>query len=82
MQRVEKHFAQDIQGVYFTGSYPTGLRIHQQFSDRPEVILALEMGGNNPLVIDERMKDLNAAVYQTLLSTLITSGHDALVQDA
>lgn len=65
--------AQDIQGVYFTGSYPTGLRIHQQFSDRPEVILALEMGGNNPLVIDE-ISDIHAAVYHTLLSTMITSG--------
>lgn len=65
--------SQDIQGIYFTGSYPTGLRIHQQFSDRPEVILALEMGGNNPLVVDE-VRDLNAAVYQSLLSTLITSG--------
>lgn len=65
--------AQDIQGVYFTGSYATGLKIHQQFSDRPEVILALEMGGNNPLVIDE-VSDLNAAVYQTILSTLLTSG--------
>lgn len=62
-----------IQGVYFTGSYATGLAIHRQFSERPEVILALEMGGNNPLVIDE-VKDINAAVYQTLLSTLITSG--------
>lgn len=65
--------SQDIQGVFFTGSYPTGLRIHQQFADRPEVILALEMGGNNPLVIDE-VSDLNAAVYHTLLSTMITSG--------
>ena len=65
--------SQDIQGVYFTGSYPTGLRIHQQFSNRPEVILALEMGGNNPLIIDT-ISDINAAVYQTLLSTLITSG--------
>lgn len=65
--------AQDIQGVYFTGSYPTGLRIHQQFNNRPEVILALEMGGNNPLVLAE-VADLKAAVYHTLLSTLITSG--------
>ncbi len=65
--------SQDINGVYFTGSYPTGLKIHQQFSNRPEVILALEMGGNNPLVIDD-VSDLNAAVYNTLLSTLITSG--------
>ncbi|HHT0591729.1 TPA: succinylglutamate-semialdehyde dehydrogenase [Legionella anisa] len=64
---------QDIQGVYFTGSYATGLRIHQHFSSKPEVILALEMGGNNPLVIDE-VTDLNAAIYHTLLSTLITAG--------
>lgn len=65
--------SQEIQGVYFTGSYATGLRIHQQFSNKPEVILALEMGGNNPLIIDEVI-DLDAAVYNTLLSTLITAG--------
>ncbi len=62
-----------IHGVYFTGSYATGLRIHQQFANRPEVILALEMGGNNPLVIDE-VQDIDAAVYHTLLSAFITSG--------
>ncbi len=65
--------AQTIQGVYFTGSYATGLKIHQQFSNRPEVILALEMGGNNPLVIDE-LEDIDAAVYHTLLSSFITAG--------
>lgn len=64
---------QDIQGVYFTGSYATGLKIHQQFSHRPEVILALEMGGNNPLVIDE-VKNIKAAVYQSILSSFITAG--------
>jgi succinylglutamic semialdehyde dehydrogenase len=63
----------NIQGVYFTGSYTTGLKIHQQFSSRPEVILALEMGGNNPLVIGE-ITDIKAAVYQALLSTYITAG--------
>lgn len=66
--------SQDIQGVYFTGSYLTGLRIHQQFSLRPEVILALEMGGNNPLVIADPIQNLDAAIYHTLLSTFITSG--------
>lgn len=65
--------AADIQGVYFTGSYATGKRIHQLFADRPEVILALEMGGNNPLIIDNDV-DREAAVYQTVLSTLITAG--------
>ncbi|WP_419418776.1 succinylglutamate-semialdehyde dehydrogenase [Legionella sp. D16C41] len=63
----------DIQGVYFTGSYATGKIIHRQFSERPEVILALEMGGNNPLVVDE-VSDVDAAIYQTILSTVITAG--------
>lgn len=63
----------DLQGVFFTGSYTTGKRIHQQFSEKPEVILALEMGGNNPLIIDETV-DCEAAVYQTLISSLISSG--------
>ncbi|MBJ15299.1 MAG: succinylglutamate-semialdehyde dehydrogenase [Legionellaceae bacterium] len=64
---------QPIHGVFFTGSYQTGKRLHQLFNERPEVILALEMGGNNPLVIDE-VADIKAALYQTLLSTLITAG--------
>ncbi|RMX18704.1 succinylglutamate-semialdehyde dehydrogenase [Legionella jordanis] len=63
----------DIQGLYFTGSYRAGKAIHQYFSGRPEVILALEMGGNNPLIVDA-IKDIKAAVYQTLLSTMLTSG--------
>ncbi|MBN9229977.1 MAG: succinylglutamate-semialdehyde dehydrogenase [Legionella sp.] len=69
----ETLLAQDIQGVYFTGSYSTGLRIHQQFAHRPEVILALEMGGNNPLVISE-LQHVDAAVYHSILSTMITAG--------
>ena len=63
----------DIQGVFFTGSYQTGVKINQQFSDRPEVILALEMGGNNPLIIDE-ISHIPAAVYHAVLSTMITAG--------
>jgi len=63
----------DIQGVYFTGSYNTGVKINQQFATRPHVILALEMGGNNPLVIDN-IKDIEAAVYQCVISTVITAG--------
>jgi succinylglutamic semialdehyde dehydrogenase len=44
---------EDIQGVFFTGSFAAGLAINKQLSDRPEVILALEMGGNNPLIVDD-----------------------------
>lgn len=62
-----------INGVFFTGSYQTGVKINQQLSNRPDVIITLEMGGNNPLVIDE-VNDMNAAVYNTLLSSFLTSG--------
>ncbi len=63
-----------VHAVCFTGSYQAGLSIHKQLSARPEVLLALEMGGNNPLVIDNGLKDIKAAVYNTLLSAFITTG--------
>lgn len=63
----------DIRGVFFTGSSQTGLILQKSLSERPEVILALEMGGNNPLVIWDT-KDLKAAAYQTILSAYITAG--------
>lgn len=63
-----------IQGIYFTGSYQTGLAIHKKFSERPEVILALEMGGNNPLLIDNEINALKAALYHTIISSFITAG--------
>lgn len=65
--------SKDIQGVYFTGSYRTGLRIHKTFSDKPEVILALEMGGNNPLIVEDAA-NMQAAVYTAIQSSFITSG--------
>jgi succinylglutamic semialdehyde dehydrogenase len=64
---------EDIQGVAFTGSYRAGLSIHESMSRRPEVLLALEMGGNNALVVDH-VSNIPAAVYQTLLSSFITAG--------
>ncbi len=63
----------DIDGVYFTGSYETGRKIHQHFAGRPEIILALEMGGNNPLIIDN-VKNIDAAIFHTIMSAYITSG--------
>lgn len=63
----------DVQGVFFTGSSATGFLINAQFSHRPEVLLALEMGGNNPLIIEE-VNNRKAAIYSTLLSTLLSAG--------
>lgn len=39
-----------IDGLLFTGSAATGAALRRQFATRPEVILALELGGNNPLI--------------------------------
>ena len=64
---------QAIDGVLFTGSSATGKMLHAQFGGRPEVILALEMGGNNPLIIFE-VSNLEAAVYETMLSAFTSSG--------
>ncbi|MFT6914569.1 MAG: succinylglutamic semialdehyde dehydrogenase [Motiliproteus sp.] len=63
----------ELDGLFFTGSSRTGHLLHQQFSGHPDKILALEMGGNNPLIVDE-VSDLKAAVHDTLQSAYITSG--------
>lgn len=65
--------AADIHGVLFTGSSATGIALHKQFAGRPEIVLALEMGGNNPLIVSG-VSDLKAAVYETLLSAYTGSG--------
>ncbi|MFG0380432.1 succinylglutamate-semialdehyde dehydrogenase [Pseudomonas sp. zbq_18] len=62
-----------IDGLFFTGSSRTGNLLHSQFAGRPDKILALEMGGNNPLVVDE-VKDLDAAVYTIIQSAFISAG--------
>lgn len=63
----------DINAVFFTGSWAAGQWIHQQFAGRPQVMLALEMGGNNPLIVHD-ISDLPAAAYLTIQSAFITSG--------
>ena len=40
-----------VRGLCFTGSYETGRRIKEQCLDRPELLLALEMGGKNTAVV-------------------------------
>ncbi|MEE9100785.1 succinylglutamate-semialdehyde dehydrogenase [Pseudomonas nitroreducens] len=63
----------DIDGLFFTGSSRTGNLLHSQFGGRPQKILALEMGGNNPLIVDE-VKDVDAAVYTIIQSAFISAG--------
>ena len=62
-----------IDGLFFTGSSDTGTLLHKQFGGRPEIVLALEMGGNNPLVVAD-VADIDAAVHHTIQSAFLSAG--------
>lgn len=62
-----------IDALLFTGSASTGQALHRQLAGRTEVLLALEMGGNNPLIV-RPVEDLDAAVHLTVQSAFLTTG--------
>ncbi|HEU4650633.1 MAG TPA: succinylglutamate-semialdehyde dehydrogenase, partial [Croceibacterium sp.] len=51
-----------IDGVLFTGSAQVGIAINRQLAARPGKIVALEMGGNNPIVLWDTPKLADAAM--------------------
>jgi len=62
-----------IDGLLFTGSARAGMSLHRQFADMPHKMLALELGGNNPLVV-WRAKDIAAAAMIAVQSAYLTAG--------
>ena len=63
----------DIDGLLFTGSARAGTAIHQQFARTPQKILALEMGGNNPIVVWDA-GDMEAAATIVAQSAFLSAG--------
>lgn len=63
----------ELDGLLFTGSSQTGKLLHRQFSGQPQKLLALEMGGNNPLLVHQ-IEDLKAAVYTIIQSAFLSAG--------
>ncbi|MBA4138417.1 MAG: succinylglutamate-semialdehyde dehydrogenase [Opitutus sp.] len=63
----------DLNGLFFTGSARAGLALNELFARTPEKILALEMGGNNPLIV-HRAADRKAAVALTVQSAFLSAG--------
>ncbi|MCZ4298790.1 succinylglutamate-semialdehyde dehydrogenase [Henriciella marina] len=63
----------DVNGVLFTGSAKTGTAFHRHFAGRPDIILALEMGGNNPLIV-WNPADAEAAGDIAAQSAFLTTG--------
>ena len=64
---------EDIDGLLFTGGARAGLALHRAFADKPQKILALELGGNNPLIWWDT-DDIDAAAFAVVQSAFLTSG--------
>ena len=65
----------ELDGLLFTGSSNTGLALHQAFAARPDRILAIETGGNNPLIAwDIAQGDVEAAASLVVQSAFLSAG--------
>ncbi|EMI20233.1 Aldehyde dehydrogenase domain protein, partial [Rhodopirellula maiorica SM1] len=63
----------EINAVFLTGSRAAGRAIHRQLAGRPNVLLALELGGNNPVVVSDSIPSETVAELVTF-SAFISSG--------
>jgi succinylglutamic semialdehyde dehydrogenase len=63
----------DIDGLLFTGSAQTGIALNRQFAHRPDKILALEMGGNNPIIVWDT-RDIHSAAVLVVQSAFLSAG--------
>lgn len=64
---------QPIDALMFTGSGAAGAHFRRKFADDPHVILALELGGNNPLVVWDAA-DVEAVAGIVVHSAFVTTG--------
>ena len=84
-----------LDGLLFTGSAQTGLILSRLYAEMPGKILALEMGGNNPIIVWDA-NDIHAAAILVIQSAFLSAGqrcsnarrlivqdgaHEALVQE-
>lgn len=63
--------AADIDGLLFTGSAGAGAALKRATIDRPHLILALELGGNNPLIAWDSPEAAASIIVQ---SAFVTTG--------
>lgn len=63
----------DVDGILFTGSAQAGIAINRKLATNPGKIVALEMGGNNPLVVVDTPKVADAAIL-VVQSAFTTAG--------
>ena len=62
-----------VDGVLFTGGVHAGKAIHAALADSPRKILALELGGNNPLIVWDA-DDAESAAHLVVQSAYVSAG--------
>lgn len=65
-----------VDGVLFTGSSHTGLALNRRLAAQPGKIVALDLGGNNPIVVWDTPKIADAAAL-VVQSAFTTAGQRA-----
>ena len=77
----------DIDGLLFTGSAQAGIAINKKLASNPAKIVALEMGGNNPIVMlpTPKIEDAAVTIIQSAFTTAgqrCTAARRLIVPDA
>jgi succinylglutamic semialdehyde dehydrogenase len=62
-----------VDGILFTGSYETGLKIKQKTLEQYWKLLALEMGGKNATIVWDDA-DMNKAIYESIIGSFVSAG--------
>ena len=76
-----------VDGVLFTGSAQAGIAINRKLAANPGKIVALEMGGNNPIVVIDTplLADAAATIIQSAFTTAgqrCTAARRLIVKDS
>lgn len=65
--------ADPVRAIFFSGSAHAGLTLHKQLGGRPDKTLAIDIGGNNPVIAWD-MADVHAGAIQIARSAFQSSG--------
>jgi succinylglutamic semialdehyde dehydrogenase len=65
--------APEVSAVFLTGGRTAGHAVHRQLAGRPEVLLALELGGNNPILTMDSV-DPEVAANIVSFSAFVSAG--------
>lgn len=76
-----------VDGILFTGSAQAGIAINRKLASNPGKMVALEMGGNNPMVVTDtpKLADAAALIVQSAFTSAgqrCTAARRLIVQDS